>query len=101
MYRLKMMINLTHALVDETIEENEKEFGLGVLIPCGIIIALIIVVAIVGNIFTIVAFVKDKKLHTVYNMYIVNLAITDLLVGCVSMPFYAVYTLMTYTWPFG
>ncbi|KAK3099500.1 hypothetical protein FSP39_005365 [Pinctada imbricata] len=86
---------------DEEGEEFEEGFPLKVTIPCGIIIAVLILLAVIGNVFTIAAFVRDSKLRTVYNMYIANLAITDFLLGCISMPFYAVYTLKNYSWPFG
>ncbi|XP_060078883.1 histamine H3 receptor-like [Ylistrum balloti] len=82
-------------------EEDDALFGLNIVVPIGIIIAIIIIIAIVGNVFTIAAFIKDRKLRSTYNIYIVNLAVTDLLLGCLSMPFYAVYTLKTHTWPFG
>jgi histamine receptor H3 len=82
-------------------DEEDEEFSLGVLIPCGIVIATLTFFAIFGNIMTIAAFVRDKGLRSVYNMYLVNLAVTDLLLGLVSMPFYAVYTLKTHSWPFG
>ncbi|OWF39279.1 Histamine H4 receptor [Mizuhopecten yessoensis] len=95
-----MTTNLTSVATIEEEEEGE-EFALEIVVTFGIFIAIVIVVAIVGNVFTIAAFIKDRKLRTVYNIYIVNLAVTDLLLGCVSMPFYAVYTLKSYTWPFG
>ncbi|XP_033742805.1 histamine H3 receptor-like [Pecten maximus] len=93
-----MAKNVTSNIVSE---EEDGQFGLRTVVPLGITIAIVIIVAIVGNVFTIAAFIKDSKLRTAYNIYIVNLAVTDLLLGCVSMPFYAVYTLKTHTWPFG
>lgn len=61
----------------------------------------LILIAVVGNVLTICAFITDRKLCTVYDFYIFNLAITDLLIGCSSMPFYAVYTVKEFTWEFG
>lgn len=92
------MSNLT--LTDD-IEEEDEEFPLTVTIPCGIIIVCLIFFAVFGNLMTIAAFIRDKGLRNVYNMYLINLAVTDLLLGLVSMPFYAVYTLKSHSWPFG
>ncbi|XP_048775409.2 histamine H3 receptor-like [Ostrea edulis] len=81
--------------------DEDEEFPLSVTIPSGVVILALIFFAIFGNVMTIAAFVKDKGLRSVYNMYLVNLAVTDLMLGLISMPFYAVYTLRSYSWPFG
>lgn len=83
--------------------EEEENFGLtlAVLGPSAVIIGVLIFLAVFGNVITICAFIIDKKLQTVYDFYIFNLAITDLLIGCVSMPFHAVYSLQDSYWQFG
>jgi histamine receptor H3 len=87
--------------VTSEVEEEDKELSLGVLISFGIVMVTLTFFAIFGNVMTIAAFVRDKGLRSVYNMYLVNLAVTDLLTGLISMPFSAVYDLKTYSWPFG
>lgn len=72
-----------------------------VQIPSGIGLAVLIVIGIGGNLMTIVAYFTDRQLNSVYDFYILNLGMTDLLLSCISMPFYAVYTLKEFTWPFG
>ena len=72
-----------------------------VQIPSAIGLVLLIIIAIGGNALTIAAYLKDRYLNTVYDFYIFNLGVTDLLLSCISMPFYAVYTLTEFTWPFG
>ncbi|KAJ8298413.1 hypothetical protein KUTeg_024944 [Tegillarca granosa] len=84
-----------------TSEDEEDSLPLSVQLIAGLIIIMVIFTALVGNVLTIAAFIRDKQLRVVYNIYIVNLAIADLLIACVSMPFYAVYTLTRYSWPFG
>ncbi|WAQ99891.1 HRH4-like protein [Mya arenaria] len=74
---------------------------LGVQIPSAIGLALLIVISITGNALTVVAYLRDKHLNTVYDFYIFNLGVADLLLSCISLPFYTVYTLMEFTWPFG
>ncbi|XP_052791640.1 muscarinic acetylcholine receptor M5-like [Mya arenaria] len=70
-------------------------------VPSAIGIGFLILITSFGNIITIIAFVRDTRLHTVYDFYIFNLAFADLLIGCISMPFYAVYTLKEFQWDFG
>ena len=50
---------------------------------------------------TVMAYVRDKRLHTVYDFFIFNLAVTDLLIASFSVPFYAWYTLTEFTWHLG
>lgn len=70
-------------------------------IPSGIGLAVLIIIGIGGNLMTVVAYFTDRQLNSVYDFYILNLGMTDLLLSCISMPFYAVYTLKEFTWPFG
>ena len=72
-----------------------------VLIPSAIGMSLLASLAIAGNLMTVIAYVRDRRLHTVYDFYIFNLAIADLLIGSFSMPFYAWYTLDEFTWHLG
>ena len=87
-------------------EDDYEDFDyvkmtLPIQIPTAIGLSILIVLAIAGNTMTVIAYVTDKTLRNIYDFYIFNLAITDLLISCVSMPFYAVYTLMEFVWPFG
>ena len=81
--------------------EVEDIFSTHTVTILAILISIVIFLAVIGNTLTIISFIKDAQLRVVYNMYIVNLAICDLFLGIVSMTFYAVYTLETFTWPFG
>lgn len=53
----------------------------------GVLLALFSVITIVGNILVILAVTKELYLRTVTNYFIVSLAIADLMVGSVVMPF--------------
>ncbi len=80
---------------------DEEGYPLYGKVLAGILIGLMNVAILVGNTLTIVSFYQDRRLRTVANYYILNLAVTDLLVGLTSVPFYAPFTLMDYHWPFG
>ena len=47
---------------------------------------------ILGNALVLAVFIKDRELRSkVSNLYILNLAIADLLVGCISVPIHNLY----------
>lgn len=53
-----------------------------------------------GNIMVVAVFMLEKNLRQPSNYLIASLAITDILIGMFSMPFYSLYLLMKY-WPLG
>ncbi|XP_071503696.1 5-hydroxytryptamine receptor 1B-like [Diadema antillarum] len=56
-----------------------------VLVP--LVVGTIAVVTIIGNVFVMIAFWKDHRIHNrVANLLILNLAISDFLVGLLIMP---------------
>ena len=54
---------------------------------CGIV--LIILLTVVGNLIVLFAFFNDKHLLTPSNNFLLSMAIADLLVGLIGMPFYS------------
>jgi histamine receptor H3 len=71
------------------------------LIIGGITISFMLLTNLGGNFLTILTFCLDKKLQIISNMYIINLAVNDLLIGTVSVPLYGTYTFLNFHWPFG
>uniref|UniRef100_T1IX59 G-protein coupled receptors family 1 profile domain-containing protein n=1 Tax=Strigamia maritima TaxID=126957 RepID=T1IX59_STRMM len=55
---------------------------------------LIFLLAVVGNCLVIVTLVQNKKMRTVTNVFLLNLAVSDLLLGVFCMPFTLVGTLL-------
>ena len=53
-----------------------------------------------GNLLVIIAFCVDKRLHNTFNLFVLNLAVTDTLVGLLPIPFFAVDYFVGW-WPFG
>nr|XP_010952660.1 PREDICTED: LOW QUALITY PROTEIN: histamine H3 receptor [Camelus bactrianus] len=62
--------------------------------------ALLIVATVLGNALVMLAFVADSSLRTQNNFFLLNLAISDFLVGAFCIPLYVPYVL-TGRWPFG
>ena len=61
-------------------------------------LAICIVITTFGNLLVLVSFVVDRQIRQPTNFFIASLAVTDVLIGTVSMPFYTVYVLVGY-WP--
>ncbi|KAM4675113.1 histamine H2 receptor isoform 1-T1 [Discoglossus pictus] len=66
----------------------------------GIILVLIIIITICGNVVVCLAVGFDRRLRSMTNCFIVSLAITDLLLGLLVLPFSAL-DLLYEEWPFG
>ncbi|XP_016951085.1 uncharacterized protein LOC108025245 isoform X2 [Drosophila biarmipes] len=56
-------------------------------IPYTVFEVLVAIVSIIGNILVIIVFRRERKLRRRTNYYIVSLAMADLLVGCLGIPF--------------
>uniref|UniRef100_A0A670I3W8 Histamine H3 receptor n=1 Tax=Podarcis muralis TaxID=64176 RepID=A0A670I3W8_PODMU len=69
-------------------------------IVLAVLMALLIVATVVGNALVMLAFVVDSSLRTQNNYFLLNLAISDFLVGAFCIPLYVPYVL-TGRWTFG
>jgi cholecystokinin-like receptor len=62
-----------------------------ILVP---IYSLIFLLSVAGNFLVILTLVQNKRMRTVTNVFLLNLAVSDLLLGVVCMPFTLVGTLL-------
>ncbi|XP_046563713.1 muscarinic acetylcholine receptor M2-like [Haliotis rubra] len=69
-------------------------------IVLGVILYILVVITVLGNLLVLLAVYKDKRLQTVFNYYIVNLAITDVLVALTAMSLYTTDNILGH-WPLG
>ncbi|XP_067685354.1 alpha-2A adrenergic receptor-like [Haliotis asinina] len=69
-------------------------------IVLGVILYILVVITVFGNLLVLLAVYKDKRLQTVFNYYIVNLAITDVLVALTAMSLYTTDNILGH-WPLG
>ena len=67
----------------------------------GVVLALFSFITILGNILVITAVVKEVYLRTVTNYLIVSLAIADVMVGGIVMPFSISHELTNQVWYYG
>ncbi|MEQ2185122.1 Alpha-1D adrenergic receptor [Goodea atripinnis] len=70
------------------------------VVGTGIFLAVFILVAIVGNILVILSVVCNKHLQNITNFFIVNLAMADLLLSTIVLPFSASLEVLG-CWVFG
>ncbi|KAH6936745.1 hypothetical protein HPB50_021286 [Hyalomma asiaticum] len=59
-----------------------------------VLYAIIFVFAVVGNVLVLVTLVQNKRMRTVTNVFLVNLAVSDLLLGVFCMPFTLIGSLL-------
>ena len=67
----------------------------------GILLTFFAIVTVVGNILVILAVAKERYLRTVTNYFIVSLALADLIIGAVVMPFSISLEVTSNIWLFG
>ncbi|XP_066572434.1 histamine H2 receptor [Amia ocellicauda] len=65
-----------------------------------VVLALVIMLTVCGNVLVCLAVGVSRRLRCVTNCFIVSLAVTDLLLGLLVLPFSAVPELLGH-WPFG
>ncbi|KAL8559135.1 hypothetical protein ACOMHN_046183 [Nucella lapillus] len=66
----------------------------------GMAVTVTAVASVVGNLLVLCSFVRFRSLRTSSNMYVVSLALADILMGILSLPLFAAASFVGY-WPFG
>lgn len=56
--------------------------------------ATILLLAIVGNSLVILTLIQNRRMRTITNVFLLNLAISDILLGVLCMPFTLIGTLL-------
>ncbi|CAK9303336.1 unnamed protein product [Gordionus sp. m RMFG-2023] len=83
-----------------TLSSIPQPYELWQFIVIIILTVLLSTVTIMGNLLVLFSFAIERTLRQPTNYYIVSLAISDLIIGVSSMPFYSLYLLVG-SWPLG
>ncbi|XP_069779658.1 alpha-1A adrenergic receptor-like isoform X2 [Narcine bancroftii] len=90
--------------LDDSLSTNRsvppEELDVNQAVALGVILGAFILFAIVGNIMVILSVACNRHLQTVTNYFIINLAIADLLLSTIILPFSASLEIFGY-WAFG
>ena len=94
--------NMTVGVTSAAGEAGEIVFTRSVyeLAGLGFLLALVITMTICGNLLVCVTIMTNKRLQNPTNYFVMSLAMTDLLLGVIVLPFSVLLTLSP-TWPFG
>lgn len=77
------------------------EFSLGQVIAQASFVIFILILDVCGNCLVIGAILRYRRLRTITNYFIISLAISDLLIAALSMPFRIHHTLNRLVWNLG
>ncbi|XP_057298047.1 QRFP-like peptide receptor [Hydractinia symbiolongicarpus] len=78
-------------------EQLSKNVEYGIFILNGILALL----GVLGNIFVCMIIIRGRKMYTIANLFLMNLAIADMCVLVVSYPLWVIKILAPLNWPFG
>lgn len=88
-------INLTNIM-----DNRGPRYSLSSMIFMGVVAGVLSLLTVVGNVMVMISFKIDKQLQTISNYFLFSLAIADFAIGLISMPLFAVSTIVGY-WPLG
>ncbi|XP_030375067.1 muscarinic acetylcholine receptor DM1 isoform X2 [Scaptodrosophila lebanonensis] len=81
-------------------EPKGPRYSLASMLVMGFVAAILSTVTVAGNVMVMISFKIDKQLQTISNYFLFSLAIADFAIGAISMPLFAVTTILGY-WPLG
>eukprot|EP00066_Takifugu_rubripes_P020434 XP_011609700.1 PREDICTED: beta-2 adrenergic receptor-like [Takifugu rubripes] len=86
--------------LDSDWRERTSEYSDAQLVLLGVTMATLVLAIVFGNVLVITAILRFRRLQTVTNLFIASLAIADLIMGLVVVPFGSSYILLG-VWQFG
>ncbi|XP_040907126.1 beta-2 adrenergic receptor-like isoform X2 [Toxotes jaculatrix] len=91
---------LSNSSLDSNLSGSSLEHSNPVVVLLGVAMALLILAIVFGNVLVITAILRFQRLQTVTNLFIASLAVADLIMGLVVVPFSSSNILLN-RWQFG
>ncbi|RUS76802.1 hypothetical protein EGW08_015448 [Elysia chlorotica] len=86
---------------DTHVESQRKRLlRMEIIITLLVLYSLMCIISVFGNFLVCYVILKNKRLHTATNFFIANLAVSDLLVTFINVPFNIARNMLS-EWPFG
>lgn len=82
-------------------EFQTNRYGFFPTLILAVVAGITSLITITGNLVVILSFVLERSIRQPSNYFIASLAVSDLLIGAVSMPFYTAYLLAGQYWLLG
>ncbi|XP_022096518.1 alpha-1A adrenergic receptor-like [Acanthaster planci] len=95
-----LLLNEWNGTVTSATNAPEGDTDVTRVLLASVALLIINLAVIIGNILVLLAVYCERALRTVTNYFIVNLAIADLLLGALVLPFSGAFEVIHY-WPFG
>ncbi|GIY07481.1 melanopsin [Caerostris darwini] len=97
--------NATHTIIADNatstiLDDKYLFYGYSLVVPLAMIMVLIIIFAVGGNVMVVLTILRHRGMKTRTNMFIVNLAVADILVAVLDMPV-SLITIIEGRWVFG
>ncbi|XP_022061920.1 beta-2 adrenergic receptor-like [Acanthochromis polyacanthus] len=83
-----------------TLPPKSPEYSDAELVLLGVAMAILVLAIVFGNVMVITAILRFQRLQTVTNLFIASLAVADLIMGVVVVPFGSSHILLR-AWKFG
>jgi len=93
--------NFTRGSTTTVVFDRSPSFPVWHVTLFGLLAVGVCLLTISGNLIVILSFVLERSIRQPTNYFIASLAVSDLLIGSVSMPFYTIYLLSGKYWPLG
>lgn len=89
-----------HSNFTQVFNSSRPEYSDAELVLLGVAMAILVLAIVFGNVLVITAILRFQRLQTVTNLFIASLAVADLIMGVVVVPFGSI-SILRGVWQFG